>query len=606
MEFHQILNGFFRRKNGFLANIKKHKIIAFFLALVLAGAGYYFYYQSVQNGGEISYVSVAAEKGAIVVSVSGTGQIASSNQVDIKPKASGDILSVKIVAGQKVKKGALLVQLDAGDALKSIRDAEANLASAKLSLEKLKQPVEQLSITQAENAVEQAKNALIEAQESKTDSEENLKTSYEDGFNDISNVFLDLPTVMTGLQDILFDETLNTNQQNISYYADAVKRYNEEVNDYKDDANEKYEIARVSYDENLKNYKSASRSSSSSEIEKLINETYETSKDISEAIKSANNLIQFYKDRLTERNLTPKTLADTHLSSLNTYTGKANTFISNLSAAKNTIVGNKQAIINADRTIAEAERSLVEKQESLVDAKEGTDPLDIAAQELAVKQKENALKDVKEDLVDYFVRAPIDGVIASVDAKISDAASSGTAVATIITEQRLAEISLNEVDAAKVKVGQKSMLTFSAIEDLALTGEVVEIDSVGAVSSGVVTYSAKISLDIQDDRVKPGMSVSASIIIDSKQDVLLVQNSAIKSDESGNYVEILADNAPRKTAVKIGLTDDTTTEIVSGIYEGDKVITKTINSDSGSSSAQSQSTNSTNKTGIPMLGGLGR
>jgi RND family efflux transporter MFP subunit len=590
----------------FLLVMKKYKKIALFGALILVSGGYYFYHQLIQDKTEVSYVSAAAEKGGIVVSVSGTGQIASSNQIEVKSKASGDILSVKAVAGQKIKKGTVLVQLNASDALKSARDAEANLASAKLSLEKLKQPVEQLSLTQAENAIEQAKNVLLEAQEGKIDAEDDLENSYEDGFNDISNAFLDLPTVMAGLQNILFDDALNANQENISYYADAVKRYDETVLDYKDDADEKYEIARAAYDENFLNYKSISRSSSNSEIQKLLNETYETSKNISEAVKSANNLIQFYKDRLTERSLTSKSLADTHLSSLSTYTGETNTHISSLLSAKNTILSSKQAIINADRTIAEANRSLIEKEQSLADIKEGTDPLDIEAQELVIKQKESALRDAKEELADYSVRAPIDGVLAIVDAKAGDSASSGTAVATIITEQSLAEISLNEVDAAKIKVGQKATLTFSAIDELNLTGEVVEIDAVGTVSQGVVTYNAKISLDVPDSRVKPGMSVSASIIIESKQDVLLVSNSAIKSNENGSYVEILIDNMPQTRIVEIGLTDDTMTEIISGIYPGNIVITKTIfTSDSNLNSTQTQSTK-TGSAGIPALGGFGR
>lgn len=598
---------YLRKISVFLLVMRKYKKIALFGALILVSAGYYFYHQLTQDKTGVSYVSAAAEKGGIVVSVSGTGQIASSNQIEIKPKASGDILSVKATAGQRIKKGTLLVQLNAGDALKSVRDAEANLSSAKLTLEKLKQPAEQLSVTQAENAIEQAKNVLLEAQEGKIDAEDDLENSYEDGFNDISNVFLDLPTVMTDLQDILFDDALNANQENISYYADAVKRYDETVLKYKDDANKKYEIARAAYDENFLNYKSVSRSSSNSEIQKLLDETYETSKNISEAVKSVNNLIQFYKDRLTERSLTPKSLADTHLSSLSTYTGETNTHISNLLSAKNTILSSKQAIINADRTIEEANRSLIEKEQSLADTKEGTDSLDIEAQELVIKQKESALRDAKEELADYSVRAPIDGVLAIVDAKVGDSVSSGTAVATIITEQSLAEISLNEVDAAKIKVGQKATLTFSAIEELNLTGEVVEIDAVGTVSQGVVTYNAKISLDVQDSRVKPGMSVSAFIIIESKQDVLLVSNFAIKLNENGSYVEILVDNMPQTRIVEIGLTDDTMTEIISGIYPGNIVITKTISaSESNLNSTQTQSTNSTGRTEIPVLGGFGR
>ena len=105
---------------------------------------------------------------------------------------------------------------------------------------------------------------------------------------------------------------------------------------------------------------------------------------------------------------------------------------------------------------------------------------------------------------------------------------------------------------AKVKVGQKVTLTFDAIEDLSITGEVAEIDTLGTVSQGVVNYAVKIVFDTQDERVKSGMSVSAAIITDVKQDVLLVPNAAVKSNDE-QYVEVLENNIPRNQTVETGL-----------------------------------------------------
>lgn len=85
-------------------------------------------------------------------------------------------------------------------------------------------------------------------------------------------------------------------QWNIDYYADSVKIYGEEekVLQYRTDAYDKYQIARRAYDKNFQDYKSTSRFSESSTVVSLIDETYETVKNIAEAVKSANNLIQFY------------------------------------------------------------------------------------------------------------------------------------------------------------------------------------------------------------------------------------------------------------------------------------------------------------------------
>ena len=213
-------------------------------------------------------------------------------------------------------------------------------------------------------------------------------------------------------------------------------------------------------------------------------------------------------------------------------------------------------------------------------------------------QAENSLLDARQKLADYFIRAPFDGVIAVVNVEKGYSVSASTVVTTIITKQRTAKIAFNEVDVAKVKIGQKVTLTFDAIEGLSISGEVAEIDSIGTVSQGVVNYNVKIVFDTQDDRVKPGMSVSAAVITDVKQDVLLVPNSAVKSDGNGQYVEFLINNAPQSQSVEAGLSNDTMTEIKSGIKEGDKIVIQTI-----TVAIQTQTTQSSTGFRIPGLGG---
>ena len=534
-----------------------HKLTAAIIVIVIIGGGYFGYGALFKNKAAVRYVTAAVQKGTLTVSVSGSGQISASNQVDLKSEVSGDVVYVGAQNGQEVKSGTLLAQLDAREAQKSVRDATVNLESALLTLEKLKGP-EGLAIPK-----------------NKEKAQDDLQKAYDDGFNTVANAFLDLPTVMSGIQDVLFTSEKSLgggNQWNIDYYADAVKAYDEKALQYRDDVNVKYQEARKKYDQNFQDYKSASRYSDTATIEKLINETYDTAKTVAEAIKSANNLIQFYKDKLAERGLKPQAIADTHLATLNTYTGKTNTHLLSLLSIQNTIKSDKDAVLNAD--------------------------LDVKSQELSVKQRQNALLDAKEKLADYYIRAPFGGVVAKMNVKKGDSVSANTVVVTFITQQRTAEISLNEVDAAKVKVSQKTILTFDAIEGLSLTGQVAEIDAIGTVSQGVVTYNVKIVFDTQDERVKPGMSVSAAVITDAKQDVLLVPNSAVKSNGSGSYVEVLVGNTPQNQTVGTGLSNDTQTEIISGLNEGDKVVTQTI--DANAVQSQTQQT-----TGF-RLPGLGR
>jgi len=540
----------------------QHKFITFIIILVIVVGGYFGYKTIKGNNQQTRYVLASVEKGTLIMSVSGSGQISASNQVDIKPKASGEIVYLNAKAGQEVKAGTLLAQLDTSDAQKAVRDAEIALQREQLNLDKLK------GLTTEEGTIRGTKEKA----------EDDIEKAYDDGFNTVANVFLDLPEIMTGLNNILFSYDFEQNQANISYYANAVRKYDEErASQYEKDVYDKYQIARDVYDKNFQDYKSASRFSEPAVIESLINQTYETVKKVTEAVKSANNLIQFYQDELSKRGFRTQSLADTHLSNLNTYTSKTNNFLLNLLSIKNTILNDKEALVNAG--------------------------FDINDQEIQVEQAENTLSEAKAKLNDYFVRAPFAGVIAEVNAEKGDSVSSGTTLATLITKQRIAEISLNEVDVAQVKTGQKVNLTFDAIEGLEITGQVAEIDSIGTVTQGVVNYNVKIVFDTQDERIKPGMSVSASIITDVKQNVLLVPNSAIKSQGNVYYVETLSgatptsqttanvsgitsNTAPNQQQIEIGSANDSYTEVTSGLKEGDTIISQTITGTSSTSSTQ--------------------
>lgn len=565
--------------------IKKYKIIAGAIFLLFVGGAYWGYLKIFGNNDSVRYVLARVQKGNLIFSVTGNGQVSAFNQIDAKSKASGEIVAIYANSGQEIREGAILAIIDTRDAERAVRDAETALETAKLELEKMLEPVDALTLLQAENSLAQAK-------ELKQKAEDNLKKAYEDGFNVISNAFLNLPEVMTGLQDILFSNSLSGGGQwNIDYYADAVKSYDGgAVLRFKEDLYSKHRTAREAYDKNFLDYKSASRFSERATIEQLINQTYETTKLIAEAIKSAKNLIHFYQDKLTENNLKPLASSNTHLLSLNSYTSITNNHLLNLLSIKRSIEDSKEALVNAERTIEE--RALF-----LDKIKRGPDELDIRAKKIAIKQKEDALVAAKQALADHYIRAPFSGIVAKVNVKKGDSVSVGTPIATLITKQKIAEISLNEVDITKVKIGQKAMLTFDAIPDLTVTGQIAEVDTVGTVSQGVVTYTAKVNFDTGDERVKTAMSVSATIVTEVKPNVLLVPNSAVKSQGKINYVEVvdgsdydvafikkssgtILKNPPRRQNVEIGSSNDEFAEILSGLKEGDIIVIRTIQENS--------------------------
>ena len=115
-----------------LTQIRRRKFTAGIAFFVIIGGGYLVFQNVNGSDGPIQYVTVTAEQGTLVLSVSGSGQVSVSDQVDIMPKISGDIATISIVQGKEVKAGSLLVQMDTRDAEQAVRDAETSLETAKL------------------------------------------------------------------------------------------------------------------------------------------------------------------------------------------------------------------------------------------------------------------------------------------------------------------------------------------------------------------------------------------------------------------------------------------------------------------------------------------
>lgn len=590
--------------------------------IALIWGGYHWFGQTAEP---TKYVLAKVEKGTVITAVSGSGQVSASNQVDIKAKSGGDITALYVKAGQKVTTSTLVAQLNAKEALKSVRDAVANYASAKISLEKTKQASSALTLTQAENAVVSAKASieklklsqqteLEKANQTKTTSEESLTNAYQDVYNEVADAFLDLPGFLSDTSAVLSstkiastEPTLGfSGQSNDSVLVNTVAAEHSSDRSLVDDlikrTQSQYQGAKISYDASLLKYKNTNRSTDQAVLENLLTQTLETTKQAGDVIKNEINILEVWSEYRTVHKFEIFGAVTNYKTELAADSNSINSHVTALLSIQKTLQSNRDAIINANRDLvsmaqnqpldlAAAVATLKEKELSLENLKKGADPLDLRSAQLSLQQRANSLNDARETLADYTIRAPFAGTIASVDVKPRATVSSGGAIATVITDQRIAEITLNEVDVAKIAVGQKATLTFDAVEDLQISGIVGEVNAIGTVSQGVVSYGVKILFDTQDERIKPGMSVSTSIITNVKADVVAVPTSAIKTQGTTSYVEVLSDVTadetalssgvasavgPERVAVEIGLAGDTTTEIISGLAEGDAIIVRTI------------------------------
>ncbi len=542
-----------------------HKIISTIIALAILGTGYYTYGKLTSTTGETRYVTAIAKKQTIISTVSGSGQVSTTNQIEVKAKVSGDINWVNVKPGDKVYAGQALAGIDNRTAKASVADAEASLIQDKLQFQK------------------DEASAPIDYQKSVDDlatAKNDLTNSYNDAFNSLSTTFLDLPNIVVGMQNTLYayDLSSNRSQANLDVLVSSIRddKANTIAKSFADIAERDYKIARDKYDLTLAKYKVLSRVSDTKQIESLLTESIETTTAIAQALQSELNFLSTVIDFANQFNITLS-------SSVSTMQTSTRTRLSTVNSDLTSLLSQKKSLDNVKQTIKTNEQNI---ELLKVGNETGSNPISLQIAKNNLIKQERALEDLKLNLSYYTVVAPFAGTVSSVTAQVG--LSAGT-IATIVTNQKVAQLSVNEVDAAKIKIGQKATLTFDAIDTLSLTGTVNEIDPVGTVSQGVVSYNLKITFDSQDERIKPGMTVNADIQTDVHSDVLSVPSSAVKTSNGISRVQVfnpaieesgatgtVSPVAPEQVTVTVGISDDLYVEILSGLVEGEQVVSRTI------------------------------
>ena len=612
--------------------IKGHKLILIIILCVIILTGYFIYPKIKPNEDNIKYISQKAKTETLASSISGTGQIHALDEIDISPRISGDIIAVNVKSGQIVSKGTLIAKIDNREAIRKVNEAESSLENAKLELEQLLAPVDNYTLLQAENSLADTQDSLVKLRttqennyqaslDSKTKAQDNLENEYENSYNSITNAFLDLPDIVTGLYTILFSYEISDNERMVavSLNKNALKNALNSIDYIKKDAFTKYIIsaeddyneAKISYTETFDVYKNINRYSEKSVIEDTLEQTIETIKKIADAAKNISNTIDYWVECRIDNDLNIYNNVADYQSDLSSYTLQTNSHLSSSLSTQRSIQDYKEETLGVERDLKEmeqnnpldlaaAERSIKEKQEKLLDLKSEPDELEIKNKELTIQQKENALIEAQQNLNDHYIYSPLGGVISNMDITLSDSVTSSTIIASLISNKNIVKITLNEIDIAQIKLEQKVNLDFDAIEELVINGEVAEIDAGGEVSQGVVSYGIKIVFDDQDKRIKPGMSVNAEIIIESKENIIVIPLSAVKTIKNMSYVEILVDNVPKRQSVELGMSNDIMVEIVKGISEGDEIITQKITN--GGDDITFEGQNSGNERNGPSTG----
>jgi HlyD family secretion protein len=171
--------------------------------------------------------------------------------------------------------------------------------------------------------------------------------------------------------------------------------------------------------------------------------------------------------------------------------------------------------------------------------------------------------------------APLDATVSAVNIKEGESTGMGPAMTLVDVSLLHIDITVDEIDIAKLKVGQLVSVTLDALPDVTLTGKVDRIAGTSTTVNGVVSYPVRVVIDKTDAPLRSGMTANASIVLETHENALLAPNWAIRRDkQSGkSYLTIQVDNkTTREVEVQIGLRNDNFSEVLSGASEGQVVV----------------------------------
>ena len=218
--------------------------------------------------------------------------------------------------------------------------------------------------------------------------------------------------------------------------------------------------------------------------------------------------------------------------------------------------------------------------------------------EAQIKQTNIELSTAKINLGYTKITAPRDGTVVSVQVEEGQTVNANQTTPTIVNIADLSHVKMKmqiaEGDITKIKVGtpveysilseptKKFQTTVSSIDPGLTT---LSDGSYGSSSSSKSSYSSSSSsssavyyyaqsiVDNKDGILRIGMTTQNELLIANVEDAIIAPSIGIKKDENGTFVYVLKDGKPVKTAVKTGIKDNLDTQIISGINDGDEIIT---------------------------------
>ncbi|MHB1132303.1 MAG: efflux RND transporter periplasmic adaptor subunit [Chloroflexota bacterium] len=568
-----------------------------FLLLLLAAvvAGGYFAYDRFFKPQPVvapTVQKVAVSRGSIVSTVSATGSVVPAQTADLAFGTSGRLLELKAAVGQTVKKGDVLARLDTTDLQLEVLKAEAQLATAQSSLANLEAGSSAGEIAQARAQVQSTQASLDKLKAGAT------ATELQSAEASVASARANLQKAETTLAELQAGPT----ETELTSAKIALEKARISVHN-----------AQSAYD------KIAWRNDAA-------------------ATQEAMTLWQATTDYRAAEIAHAKAIAGPTASELSIAEQSVVSARAQLAVAEASMATLQKGA--AADALATSEAAVIQARSQLETKLNPTTPAALQAARATVEQARVGVQSAKSNLEKAVIAAPFEGVVATVAGTVGQTVT-GTVVSLLDLSAPLLQFSLPEADVAKVAVGQQAAVTFDSLGGQQLSGKVMTISPKATVSSGVATYAATISIEntppraqaagpagqgmaglapqggrqagatgvqqsgaagvqqpaaqtVDLSKLRVGMTGSVSVEYLRKDNVLVVPNRAVAAQGRNRVVEVVVGDTTEKRTVTVGATDDTRTEIVSGLAEGDQVVI----------SAASTTTSTTTGNRNPQAGGF--
>jgi len=554
----------------------------------------------------------AVTKGSVIQSVAVSGSVAAMNQTKMSFKTSGKIAAIYVSVGQQVTAGQPLAKLDTTDLEAALAQAQANLVTAQNNYNRTAS-----TTSDAQKALNQARQQAAQDLATAQAALAKLTTNYAAAKSNFSS-FTDNAT--SGIAS--FQDSLGTIQSQIDALIAEMQRIvgGGDTGDLRNALNAisganspALQNARANsvtlLSPALADYQSA-RSALLSLVAQYDAAAAAGSDTtgIASSFQLAQTNYTIATSRLTSALDTTSAVLATVQSSVTTAQGSLNTqstkglhdpfdqWRADLATLYTLVSGQQQnvstvklkisqaatyantmndaiggsiatATQNVTTTAQRGQQSIDSAQTSL-----NSKPYDLTNSQASVDNASAAVDTAQSNLTNAVATAPAAGVVASIASQVGETAANPFMVLANTTSLVL-HGTLGESDVAKVKLGLVANITVDAVSSTSrMTGRVTSLDPVATIQSGVPVYGIDVTIDIANPLVKAGMTGTATVIIASKQGVLTVPNLAIRTTAGRRYLQVLKGGEVVDTDATFGIANDTTTEVISGVAEGDLVV----------------------------------